>query len=113
MRVLMETLPFDYTLLYGRGDLDSEPIAATEKARNVIAVVNLRGPVQAVMWDHSTAEWTYQPDIAAGILFAEPGVMRTRDVDRPTAEQHAPSFATSPLPTAEELTAIVRAARAV
>ena len=107
----MENLTFEYTLLYDLGDPETEPIGETEAPLNVIVVADVRGPVQAVIWDHPTETWTFRPDVAAAILFADPGTNRIKDVSRETAELETPRFATKPLPTEAELTAICRAAR--
>ena len=107
----METLTFAYVLVYSSGVPDTEPIAATEKPRNLIAFAEPGGPTQAVVWDYPTRTWNFRPDIARTYLYLKPEEKRTRRVDRATAGRAALSIATKPLPTEAELTAICRAAR--
>ena len=107
----MDVLTFGYILMFKPGYEDENPIGPTEAPLNLIAVALTSGPNQAVVWDHQTAEWTFQPGVAAAVLYAHPERHRTRVVDRATAEREVTRFATKPLPTEEELTAICRAGR--
>ena len=106
----MAALTFRYSLMYKSGDLEDNPIGPTEPPVNVIMVASSTGPTQAVIWDYPTKTWTFRPDVAAAVLYANPERHRTRLVDRATAETEAPKFATKPLPTEEELTDICRKA---
>ena len=106
----MDVMKFGYHLMYRMGNRDTEPIGPTEAPVNLIAVGISTGPLPAVAWNRPTTTWTFRPDAAAAILYANPDSHRTRRVDRATAEREALRFATTPLPTEEELTAICRAA---
>ncbi|MFB9239371.1 hypothetical protein ACFFWC_28195 [Plantactinospora siamensis] len=99
----METLAFGYHLL-----MQTDHPAAP--AVNVIAVAYSSGPTQAVIWDRRAGAWGFRPDVAAAILYSDPGEHNTRSVDRATAERAALEFTTVPLPTEEELTEICRLA---
>lgn len=107
----MDPLTFRYSLMYRAGDLDLEPIEATEAPLNLFAVARTTGPTMAVIWDYSTETWVFGAEEAAAVLYANRERHRTRLVDRATAEREAPRFATIPLPTEEQLTEICRAAR--
>ena len=107
----MDVLTFGYNLMFKPGDEDENPIGPTEAPLNLIAVARTSGPNQAVVWDYPTEQWTFQPGMAAAVLYANPERHRTRHVDRATAEREVMRFATKPLPTEEELTAICRAGR--
>jgi hypothetical protein len=107
----MDALTFRYSLMYKAGDLERRPIGPTEAPVNLIAVARTTGPTMAVIWEYPTKTWAFRPDVAAAVLYANPERHRTRLVDRTTAEREALRFATTPLPTEEELTAICRAGR--
>ena len=107
----MGALTFRYSLMYKAGDLEERPIGPTEAPLNVIAVARTTGPTLAVIWDYPTKTWKFGADVAAAVLYANPERHRTRLVDRATAEREAPRFATTPLPTEQQLTEICRAAR--
>jgi hypothetical protein len=107
----MDVLTFGYILMFKPGYEDENPIGPTEAPLNLIMVARSTGPTMAVVWDYETQEWTFQPGVAAAVLYANPERHRTRRVDRETAEREVTRFATKPLPTEEELTAICRAGR--
>ena len=107
----MDALTFGYSLMYRSGDLEEEPIRPTEAPVNLFAVAHTTGPALAVVWDYPTKTWKFGADVAAAVLWANPERHRTRQVDRTTAEREALKFATTPLPTEEQLTEICRAAR--
>lgn len=106
----MEPLRFNYILLFQKGDPDLEPILPGEAPRNVVAVAVNPGPTLAVIWDHFRDKWIFQAAVAGGIS-THPERYRIRSVDRATAEIEALRFATIPLPSEAELTALCRAAR--
>jgi hypothetical protein len=110
-RVAMDVLTFGYRLMYEPGDRDENPIGPAEAPLNLMAVAVSTGPLLAVVWDWPTETWTFQPDVAAAILYRNPDDHRTRRVDRTTAEREALRFATTPLPTEQQLTEICRAGR--
>lgn len=105
----MEVLAFGYNLTYEPRWVDENPISPTEAPLNPIAVARTSGPNQAVVWDYDEKDWTFQPGVAAAVLYANPEEHRTRHVDRATAEREVMRFAMRPLPSEEELTAICRA----
>jgi hypothetical protein len=107
----MGVLTFRYSLMYRAGDLERRPIGPTEAPLNVIAVARTTGPTLAVIWDYRTKTWKFGADAAAAVLYANPERHRTRLADRTTAEREALRFATTPLPTEQQLTEICRAAR--
>jgi hypothetical protein len=104
-------LTFDYVLMFKPGDEDENPISPTETALNLIALAWSLGPTMAVVWDYDLKEWTFQPRVAAAVLYAHPERHRTKRVERSIAELQVQNFATKALPTQEELTAICRAGR--
>jgi hypothetical protein len=108
---MVRVLTFRYSLMYKSGDLQDWPIGETEAPVNVIVVAQTTGPTMAVTWEYYTKAWKFRPDVAAAVLYANPERHRTRLTDRVTAEREATRFATRPLPTEEELTAICRAGR--
>ncbi|WP_433533688.1 hypothetical protein ACQPYA_30290 [Micromonospora sp. CA-263727] len=99
----MATLTFGYFLLRRPDDPTGPPV-------NLIAEAESAGPTQAVIWDRSTDAWTFRPDVAAAILWANPERHEVQRVDRAAAERETTRFTTVPLPTEAELTEICRRA---
>lgn len=77
---------------------------------NLIALLRSNGPTKAVIWDRPPNAWSFRPDVATAILYANPERHLTRAVDRPTAERNTASFTRVPLPTEAELAKIYRLA---
>lgn len=101
---------FEYILLYEGENQDSGPILPGEAPLNVIATGMTAGLGLAVIWDHFRHRWIFHTDTLSG-LAARPWAFRTAVADRATAETEALRFATIPLPSEAELTALCRAAR--
>ncbi|WP_431884197.1 hypothetical protein [Micromonospora gifhornensis] len=99
----MTALTFGYFLLRRPDDPTGPPV-------NLIAEAESSGPTQAVIWDRPTGAWTFRPDVAAAILWANPERHEIERVDRATAERQVAHFTTVPLPTETELTEICRQA---
>ncbi|WP_307816907.1 MULTISPECIES: hypothetical protein [Micromonospora] len=99
----MTALTFGYFLLRRPDDPTGPPV-------NLIVEAESSGPTQAVIWDRPTGAWTFRPDVAAAILWANPERHEIERVDRATAERQAAHFTTVPLPTEAELTEICRRA---
>ncbi|MFB9239376.1 hypothetical protein ACFFWC_28225 [Plantactinospora siamensis] len=97
----METLTFDYYLLWKEKDRTPPPV-------NVIIEAATMDQTQAVIWDRRTESWNFRPDVAVAILWVNREDHEVQLVDRATAEAAAPNFTTVPLPTEAELTEICR-----
>jgi hypothetical protein len=69
--------------------------------------VPLGKPLEAVMWSVPEQTWIYAPGIAAGILFDDQYLDRTRNVDREAAERIAADTLLTELPSETDLQALI------
>src|SRR4051812_7222570 len=65
--------------------------------------VEMRGPLQAVLWSVPREAWIYNPDVAATFLFDPSYQERIRPLDRAEAERIAREALRTELPTEQTL----------
>ena len=69
----------------------------------LIAMRRWAGPLQAVIWSHSTNRWAYNPRVAARLIFDDEYEDRRRMVSREEAERIARERLGAELPSEEVL----------
>jgi hypothetical protein len=82
----------------------------SDRPSSLIAhLVTLNGPVQAVVWNIQSADWTFDPSTAAAFLYDFDFFEKRFKVDRARAEQIARDNLQTELPSEGDLRAICTA----